>query len=176
MLVVDTSLAFLGLVEAQPGHGYELKQRYDEYFGDAKPLAFGQVYKTLARLARDGLIEMAGMEDGSGPSRKHYRGLPDGRKRVIEWLMTPDAEENASRTNLYAKVVIALLLGEDATRILNAQRSALLDTMRTLTRAKQSAPLLDVLAHDQALLRTEADLRWIDLAEARLNDVKETLS
>lgn len=173
---MDTSLAFLGLVEAQPGHGYELKQRYDEYFGDVKPLAFGQVYSMLSRLTRDGLIEMSGLEDGDGPARKQYRGLPDGRKRVVEWLMTPDTDEHAARSNLFAKVVIGLLLDEDATRILNAHRSALLDVMRHLTRAKQGAPLLDILAHDQALLRTEADLRWIDLADARLKEVKDNLS
>ncbi|GAA1756384.1 PadR family transcriptional regulator [Agromyces humatus] len=169
-------MAFLGLVEARPGHGYELKQLYDEHFGGAKPLAYGQVYAMLARFARDDLVEMVGVEDGSGPSRKQYRGLPEGRKRVIEWLVTTDAAASVSCTNLFAKVVIALLLDEDAARILNAQRSALLDAMRQLTRAKQNAALLDVLAHDHALLRAEADIRWIDLAEARLNNVKESLS
>ncbi|KAA9130226.1 PadR family transcriptional regulator [Microbacterium caowuchunii] len=173
---MDTSLAFLGLVEARPGHGYELKQLYDEHFGDAKPLAYGQVYAMLARFARDDLIEMVGVEDGSGPSRKQYRGLPEGRKRVIEWLMTTDEDATVSRTNLFAKVVVALLLDEDVTRILNAQRSALLNEMRQLTRAKRDAGLLDVLAHDHALLRVEADIRWIDLAEARLTNLKETLS
>jgi DNA-binding PadR family transcriptional regulator len=176
VLGVDTSLAFLGLVEARPGHGYELKQLYDEHFGAAKPLAYGQVYAMLARFARDHLVEMVGVEDGSGPSRKQYRGLPEGRKRVIEWLATTDADASVSRTNLFAKVVIALLLDEDAARILNAQRSALLDAMRQLTQAKQNAALLDVLAYDHALLRAEADIRWIDLAEARLKDVKESLS
>jgi DNA-binding PadR family transcriptional regulator len=173
---VDTSSAFLGLVEARPGHGYELKQLYDEHFGGAKPLAYGQVYAMLARFARDDLVEMVGVEDGSGPSRKQYRCLPEGRKRVIEWLATPDADASASRTNLFAKVVIALLLDEDAARILNTQRSALLDAMRHLTRAKQNAALLDVLAYDHALLRVEADIRWIDLAEARLKNVRESLS
>lgn len=173
---MDTSLAFLGLVEARPGHGYELKQRYDEYFGAAKPLAFGQVYSTLARLVRDGLIEMSGVEDGDGPSRKQYRGLPDGRTRVLEWLMTTDAESATVRSNLFAKVVIALLLDEDAARILNGQRSALLQVMRSLTAAKRDAALLDVLAYDQSLFRVEADLRWIDVAEARLADAKETLA
>ncbi|MGZ0212532.1 MAG: PadR family transcriptional regulator [Actinomycetales bacterium] len=173
---MDTSLAFLGLIEARPGHGYELKQLYDEHFGDSKPLAYGQVYAMLARFARDDLVEMVGVEDGSGPSRKQYRGLPEGRKRVIEWLTTTDEDTSASRTNLFAKVVIALLLDEDAARILNVQRSALLESMRQLTRAKQQAALLDVLAYDHALLRIEADIRWIDMAEVRLTNVKESLS
>ena len=111
-----------------------------------------------ARFARDHLVEMVGVEDGSGPSRKQYRGLPEGRKRVIEWLATTDAEASVSRTNLFAKVVIALLLDEDAARILDAQRSALLDAMRQLTRAKQNAALLDlhldVTRHDDEELVT----------------------
>lgn len=169
-------MAFLGLVEAAPGYGYEFKQRYDEHFGASKPLAFGQVYAMLSRFSRDGLVEMTGTEEGGGPAKKLYRGLPEGRARVIEWLMSADAESSMSRTNLFAKVVIALLMGEDAARILNSQRGALLNAMREITRAKQGAPLIDVLAYDHALLRVEADIRWIDLAEARLNDVKETLS
>ena len=175
MVDVDTSLAFLGLVESRPGHGYELKQRYDDLFGSAKQLAFGQVYSTLARLERDGYIEMDSIEEGTGPARKLYRGLPAGRQHVVDWLGRTDEHAAMPRTNLFAKVVIALLLGEDAPGILVRQRRALLDVMREHTRAKQRAPLLDVLAHDHALFRIEADIRWIDLAEARLNELKESL-
>lgn len=171
---MDTSQAFLGLIEAQPGYGYELKQRYDDYFGVERALKFGQVYAMLSRLERDGLIVMDGVEDGGGPTRKRYRGLPAGRERVMEWLMQPN-DDTAGRSNLFAKVVISLLMGEDAVSILALHRRMLLDSMRRLTHAKRDAPLLDVLACDQSLFRVEADLRWIDTTEARLSDLKDTL-
>ncbi|WP_433674543.1 PadR family transcriptional regulator [Microbacterium gorillae] len=171
---MDTSQAFLGLIEARPGYGYELKQRYDDYFGAERALKFGQVYAMLARLERDELIVMDGVEEGGGPNRKRYRGLPAGRERVLQWLTQPD-EEVTGRSNLFAKVVVSLLLDEDAVRLLALHRSTLLNAMRRLTRAKQGAELLDVLAYDQSLFRVEADLRWIDTTEARLTDLKESL-
>lgn len=60
----------MGLVGAGPSYGYDLKYGYDRYFGSEKPLAFGQVYATLARLLRDGLIEMLGEQAESGPDRR----------------------------------------------------------------------------------------------------------
>ena len=47
-------MTLLGLLEREPSHGYDLKRDYDMYFGRGKPLPYGQVYATLARLARDG--------------------------------------------------------------------------------------------------------------------------
>ncbi len=172
---MDTSLAVLGLIEAEPGHGYDLKHRYDEVFGASRPLAFGQVYTTLARLLRDGLVEMQGAEAGAGPDRKRYRILPAGRDRVREWFGSADAASPNLTTNLFAKTVLALLLEEDADEVLDIQRRRHLEEMRELTRRKTDAPLLEVLLVDHALFQIEADLRWIDLASARLRDMKESL-
>src|SRR6201999_1733842 len=62
----------LGLLEREPSHGYDLKRDYDTFFGRGKPLPFGQVYSTLARLARDGKVEAGEPEPGAGPERKRY--------------------------------------------------------------------------------------------------------
>ena len=63
---------FLGLLESQPRHGYDLKRAYDERFGHDRPLHYGQVYSTLARLLKNGLVEVDGVEPGEGPERKRY--------------------------------------------------------------------------------------------------------
>src|SRR3954452_23195695 len=63
---------FLGLLEAGPRHGYDLKRADDESFGAARPLSYGQVYATLARLLKNGLVEVEGVEPGAGPDRKRY--------------------------------------------------------------------------------------------------------
>lgn len=70
--------AFLGLLEDGPRHGYELKHRYDQELYLSRPIPFGQVYATLARLARDGLVDVSGVESGSGPDRKLYVITPAG--------------------------------------------------------------------------------------------------
>src|SRR4051812_46214291 len=69
---VSVPLALLGLLEREPSHGYDLKRDYDAYFGRGKPLPFGQVYATLARLARDGKVRAGEVEPGAGPDRKRY--------------------------------------------------------------------------------------------------------
>ena len=70
--LMTVPIALLGLLEREPSHGYDLKRDYDAYFGRDKPLPFGQVYSTLARLARDGKVIAADAEPGAGPDRKRY--------------------------------------------------------------------------------------------------------
>ena len=75
----------LGLLEDHPRHGYELKHLYDERFGGSQEVKFGQIYTTLARLRRDGLVDIAAVESGAGPERKLYLVTPDGggRSRAV---------------------------------------------------------------------------------------------
>ena len=72
---------FLGLLEAGPRHGYDLKRAYDERFGTDRPLHYGQVYSTLSRLLKNGLVEVDGVEPGGGPERKRYAITDAGRHR-----------------------------------------------------------------------------------------------
>jgi DNA-binding PadR family transcriptional regulator len=174
---MDSALTLLGLIgsQAEPGYGYHLKQNYDRYFGLRKALASGQVYATLARMVRDGYIAAGGEEAGEGPDRKRYAITATGRQTLAEWMFTPDVPSEALQSNLFAKTVVALLLEEDAERLLDLQRRRHLAEMRTLTRAKQDADLMHVLVYDHALFHIEADLRWIDLTGARLSQLKASL-
>jgi len=169
---IESSNALLGILGTRPGYGYDLKHDYDRLFGSEKPLAFGQVYATLARLLKHGLIELLGGEAGGGPDRKRYEISEAGRAHLEEWLFSADVPSASLQSNLFAKTVIALLLGDDADRLLDVQRSEHLDRMRVLTRRKQGADLATVLVCDHALFRIEADLRWIDLTQARLSELR----
>ncbi len=169
---MDKAPALLGLIDQGPTHGYDLKQRYDGFFGTERPIAFGQIYATLARMIRDGYIFALGSVPGDGPERKRYEITDAGRAHLREWLTTPDAPSPELHTNLFAKTVLALMLETDADAILDVQRREHLARMRELTTAKQSTPLLERLAIDHALFQIEADLRWIDLTSARLTEMK----
>jgi DNA-binding PadR family transcriptional regulator len=173
---MSVPLTLLGLLERQPSHGYDLKRDYDALFGRGKPLPFGQVYATLGRLARDGKVTAGQSEPGSGPDRKRYAITTVGRREVEAWLAEPVEAEPHLQTLLFTKVVLALLLGQDAGGYLDAQRAAHLRRMRELTRIKQTGPLVDALLADHGLFHLEADLRWIEVTSARLGALKETVS
>lgn len=168
-------MTILGLIDREPSHGYDLKRDYDEYFGREKPLPFGQVYATLARLARDGKVFTGEMEPGDGPDRKRYVITDAGRHDVEEWLARPVDPEPHLQTVLFAKVVLALMLGRSADTYLDTQRSAHLKRMRELTELKRNGEVVDALLADHGLFHLEADLRWIDLTQARLGAIAETV-
>jgi DNA-binding PadR family transcriptional regulator len=173
---MSVPLTLLGLLEREPSHGYDLKRDYDALFGRGKPLPFGQVYATLGRLARDGKVTAGQSEPGEGPARKRYAITTAGRREVQAWLAEPVEAEPHLQTLLFTKVVLALLLGQDAGGYLDAQRAAHLRRMRELTQVKQTGPLVDALLADYGLFHLEADLRWIEVTSARLDALRETVS
>ena len=160
--------ALLGLLEAGPRHGYDLKRTFDERFGHDRPLAYGQVYSTMARLLKHGLVEVDGIEPGGGPERKRYAITDAGITDVARWLAEPEKPEPYLQTTLYTKVVLALLTGRDAADVLDTQRAEHLRLMRDLTRRKATGDFTDQLICDHALFHLEADLRWLELTAARL--------
>ena len=169
-------MSLLGLLEREPSHGYDLKREYDALFGRGKPLPFGQVYSTLSRLARDGKVTGGEAEAGSGPDRKRYVITDFGTNELNDWLAEPIEPEPHLQTELFAKVVVALMLGRPADAYLDTQRAAHLQRMRELTELKRSGSLMDALLADHGLFHLEADLRWIDVTSARLSALAEMVS
>jgi DNA-binding PadR family transcriptional regulator len=161
----------LGLLEGGPKYGYDLKRLHDERIQPDRPLHYGQVYSTLSRLLRNGLVEESGIEPGSGPDRKRYAITDAGVTNVAEWLVTPENPSLYLQNTLYTKVVLALLSERSAADVLDAQRSAHLREMRKLTTRKADGDLADQLICDHALFHLEADLRWLELTTARLDEL-----
>ncbi|OHV35214.1 MULTISPECIES: PadR family transcriptional regulator [Pseudofrankia] len=166
----------LGLLEAGPRHGYDLKRSYDERFGHDRPLHYGQVYATLSRLLKNGLVEVDGVTPGDGPDRKRYAITEAGVTDVEGWLAQPERPDVYLHSALYTKLVIALLTGRGAADILDRQRAEHLTVMRALTRRKTGGDLADQLVCDHALFHLEADLRFLELAAARLDALAATIA
>jgi DNA-binding PadR family transcriptional regulator len=166
---MSVPLTLLGLLEREPCHGYDLKRDYDTYFGRRKPLPFGQVYATLARLVRDGKVAPGEIEAGDGPDRKRYAITSAGKSDVEAWLAEPTEVEPHLQTVVFAKVVLALMLGRPAQRYLDVQRNSHLQRRRELTELRRTGSSVDALLADYGLFHLEADLRWIDITEARLS-------
>jgi DNA-binding PadR family transcriptional regulator len=168
---MNVPTVLLGLLEPQPSHGYELKREYDGLFGQQRALPFGQVYATLGRLERDGQVTAQGVQPGAGPERKRYGITPSGVEVLERWLATPEPPEPHLQPVLFAKIILALLSGRKAEQFLDAQRAAHLERMRELTAMRRSRGLAETLVADYGLFHLEADLRWIDLTAARLDQL-----
>lgn len=160
----------LALMEPHPLHGYELRQRYGALLGFRRPLRSGQIYSTLQRLQRDGLVTVAGVGRSGGPDRTFFQVTEAGTSGLERWFSEPEAVQQYLQPELYAKVVLALLTQRDATQVLDVQRAAHRTLMREMTKIKSSqrSEPLEVIAADLAIFHLDADLRWIDSTERRL--------
>ena len=170
---MSLSHTLLGLLEERPQHGYELKQRYDDRFPSARPIPFGQVYATLARLQRDGFADVGAVESGAGPDRKLYVITPAGVSDLERWLDEPTVA-GAVRSELFSRVVVALISGRDPDAVLDGQRTAHLIRMREVTERRRGADLVLAMACDHELFHLEADVKWIEHAAKRLQRERST--
>lgn len=173
---MSSSLTLLALLEAEPTHGYTLKQRYDAHFARKRPMAFGQVYATLTRFEKSGFVELVDVEPGGGPDRRLFRITPEGVTAVDSWLFTAQDPELFAASSLFSRVTVALLSGRDADEVLAAQRTAHLERMRDLQAQRRSAQGADLLAVTYELVHLDADLRWIEESGARLATTRAELS
>ena len=165
----------LGLLEPGPCHGYDLKREYDARFGLQRPVKPAQVYSTLSRLLRDGAVSIVSVDRVDGPDRTTYALTDDGVTHLERWLAEPEDATPHLHSTVYTKVVLALLSGRPADRILDGQRTAHLAVMRELTARKRGAGLTTTLGCDFSLFHLEADLRWLEHTAARLTRLAQEL-
>ncbi len=175
VLPVNVARTLLGLLEAEPTHGYTLKHRYDQHFSRLKPLAYGQVYASLSRFERDGLAAVTGSELGGGPQRTTYAITADGVTAVERWIREPEQPTAFATSTLFTKTVLALLSGRPPTDVLDAQRQMHLVRMRELTRAQRDSDPAEQLAITYELTHLDADLRWIEEAGQQLDRLARDL-
>lgn len=174
---MSTAHVLLGLLARGSRHGYDLKREHDARLPRARPLAFGQVYATLGRLVRDGLIEEAGQGKEGGPERTTFALTDQGRTELDAWLSRAEPPSPYVQSTLFAKVVVALLVADDVTtarRYLSTQRTAHLARMRDLTKTKTDAgvSVADVVAADFSLAHLDADLRWMQTTLERVGRLR----
>jgi DNA-binding PadR family transcriptional regulator len=165
----------LALLADEPRHGYQLRQEFEARTGATWPLNIGQVYTTLARLERDGLVEVT--EDGD-ESHKVYAITAAGRAEITDWFATPVRREARPRDELAIKLAMAASLpAVDVAEVIQAQRADTLRALQDYTRLKArpapaSAATGDDLAWamvlDSLIFAAEAEVRWLDACEERL--------
>ena len=161
--------ALLALLHEGPKYGLQLRQEFEAETGEVWPLNVGQVYTSLQRMERDGLVEVIGSA-GDGPQKLH-RLTDTGRTELLDWLEPPRGAP-PPRDELVIKVLIASRIsGVDVTEVIQSHRTRLVSSMQELTRSKAQAGEDEVgylLVVDAELFRLDAAVRWLDAAEARL--------
>lgn len=172
---VSVKHALLSLLEQEPMYGYQLRQEFESRTGGTWPLNVGQVYTTLTRLERDGLVEAAG-EDEDGHER--WRLTESGHEEVATWFTTPVARTQPPRDELAIKLALAVTVpGVDVGTLIQRQRSASMTALQDYTRLKRQAgaeasparaDLAWGLVLDSLVFAAEAEIRWLDHCEARL--------
>ena len=162
--------ALLALLAEGPKYGLQLRQEFEATTGDVWPLNVGQVYTTLQRLERDGLVESEDEAD-EGP-QKSFRITDVGEHELADWLRTPPDLTSPPRDELVMKVLVAARLpGTDAHEVIQAHRMYLVELMQQWTRLKEGEARDDLglaLVVDAELFRLDAVTRWLDAADTRL--------
>jgi DNA-binding PadR family transcriptional regulator len=162
----------LALLTEGPKYGHQLRVEFEAGTGEVWPLNVGQVYTTLQRLERDGLVA-SDDEPGDGP-QKVFRITRPGRDEVGAWLRAP-SDAAPPRDELVIKVLIASRLpGIDVDDVVQAHRRQLVQVMQQYTRLKEDAAddFALALVLDAELFRLDAAVRWLDAAAGRLKRAK----
>jgi DNA-binding PadR family transcriptional regulator len=160
----------LALLDEGPAYGYQLKAAFEERTGGTWPLNIGQVYTTLARAERDGLVAQLETDDDG---RVVYEITVAGRREVEAWFREPVRREAAPRDELAIKLAVAVTAPDvDVAAIVQTQRGETMRTLQQLTRLKVDADegtdLAWLLVLDRLIFDAEAEARWLDHCESRL--------
>jgi DNA-binding PadR family transcriptional regulator len=169
--------ALLALLSDGPKYGLQLREEFEANTGQVWPLNVGQVYTTLQRLERDGLVVALGDGDGEGSGKepgpqKAYRITEAGSAELNQWLLVPPDLSTPPRDDLVMKVLIAVRVPDtDVSEVIQAHRRYLIQLMQEWTRLKEDDHGNDLafsLVVDAELFRIDSVVRWLDAAEARL--------
>jgi len=167
---VSVRHALLALLSEGPKYGLQLRQEFESRTGDVWPLNVGQVYTTLKRLERDGLVESDETAE-EGP-QKGFHITAEGQAELDNWLRTPPDLSSPPRDELVIKVLVALgLPGVDVHEVVQGHRRYLVELMQQWTRLKEDESRFDLnfaLVVDAELFRLDSLIRWLDTADGRL--------
>ena len=163
--------ALLALLSEGPKYGLRLREEFEAGTGEVWPLNIGQVYTTLQRLERDGLIQSDDAAERDSP-QKRFRITAEGEHELAAWLRTPPDMSSPPRDELVIKVLLAMhVAGTDVCEVVQAHRRYLVELMQQWTRIKEADADRDLalgLAVDAELFRLDAVVRWLDAAEGRI--------
>jgi DNA-binding PadR family transcriptional regulator len=170
--------SILALLAQHPRHGYDLRAAFEALVGgelnwDVKP---AQIYTTLGRLEENGLVRQEGVSQSGGPEKRIYSLTPAGQLELDAWFES-GVEDAPQRDEFFVKLMLSLTTkGLDAQRVIQTQRLKLFQDLHDITaRRNQADPkrdLTQIFLFEKTIMHLEANLRWLEMIEARLDDMK----
>jgi DNA-binding PadR family transcriptional regulator len=175
---VSVRHAVLGLLAQRPRHGYELRAAFEAVAGgeenwDVKP---AQIYTTLTRMEKAGLVAEQSVEQDGGPEKRIYAITDAGYQALRDWFTEGTTLEH-QRDEFFIKLMLGLVSqAADPYEVIQIQRTHLFTELHTVTaqrtRLDPSKELARLLLLEKVAMHLEADLRWLDITEARLDEIK----
>jgi len=166
--------SLMALLDEGDRYGYELRSHFEARTGGTWPLNIGQVYSTLERLTRDGLITRT---DGDDERQVHYALTAEGRAEVATWWSSPVPLAAPGRDDMALKIALAIHAPSvDVERVIQVQRLEVMRQLQEINRAKRASSGEDAaweLVADAMIFRAEAEIRWLDHTEQRLSSAKQ---
>lgn len=160
--------ALLALLAKEPAHGYELKQAFEGLFGSVQaPLNAGQIYTTLARLERDGLVENYAVEQDDRPNKRVYQLTAKGQTEVSAWIVEPVMGPRL-KDEFFTKLILAREVAiADPCDLIEQQRREYLQDLRNMSDllSKHTQDTMTALLIEGVMLHLQADLKWLDRCE-----------
>lgn len=161
--------ALLGLLQAGPRHGYELKQAFEDVLAGTWEVNPGQIYTTLARLERDGLVANELVAQDGRPDKKVFRLTEAGRAELNNWFETTLSDQWPRDEFLVKLLIYRIVHGSDGRPLIWQQRRSHLETIRELMKLRQqSTNPIQRLLLERTALHLEAEIRWLDQCEQEL--------
>ncbi len=171
--------AILGLLAQRPRHGYELRAAFEALVGgeaiwDVKP---AQIYTTLDRLKESGLVAETGSGQDAGPEKRIYGLTAQGRSELNDWFAT-GIEGEHQRDEFFIKLMLSIDDEKaDPYQVIQAQRSQLYKQLHELTNHRNAAnpkkELARIFSLDKMIMHLEADLKWLDILDSRLDEIRK---
>jgi DNA-binding PadR family transcriptional regulator len=175
---MSVRFAILGLLAQHPRHGYELRAAFEALAGGAESWGVkpAQIYSTLDRLEEAGQVSQESTKQSGGPEKRIYALTPCGREALHAWFENGVPLDH-QRDEFFIKLMVALASGEaDPHRVIQSQRLELYRELHAATVQRDNLDaqneLAQILLLDKAIMHLEADLRWLDITESRLEEVR----
>lgn len=163
----------LALLADGPRHGYELKKELEERTGALWELNVGQVYTTLSRLERDGLVAESGSVPTGGHDQRQYVLTEAGRREMDAWFAEPRRRNTPERDELVIKLTLATSVqGVSPDEVIDTQQAATVEELQRYTRLKAAADPHDtarLFALDSVIAEIDAELRWLEQCRQRID-------
>lgn len=169
MIAIALRHALLGLLQAGPRHGYELKQAFEDVLAGTWEVNPGQIYTTLGRMERDGLVANEVVEQDGRPDKKVFTLTPDGKAELEHWFGTTLSDQWPRDEFLVKLLIYRIVHGSDGRPLIWQQRRSHLQTIRELVKLRQETnnPVQRLLL-ERTVLHLEAEIDWLDQCEREL--------